>query len=157
MNPPTSLPFITRAEPENAEQIAPLFDAYRQYYRQRPDLAGARRFISDRLKGKQSVVLVAWITNQGSSEAVGFVQLYPAFSSVSMKPLWILNDLYVMPEARKQGVAKTLLEGAWQLAFSTGAKGIILETAKDNLLAQKLYEQLDYKRDEEFYRYALSI
>jgi len=74
-----------------------------------------------------------------------------------MKPLWILNDLYVMPEARKQGVGKALMESARQLALSTGAKGIILETAKDNLSAQKLYKQLSYKRDEAFHRYELSI
>jgi ribosomal protein S18 acetylase RimI-like enzyme len=157
MNPSTNFPAITRAEPEDAEQIAPLFDAYRQFYRQPSDLPGSRRFISDRLRAKQSVVLVAWVTNQGISKAAGFVQLYPSFSSVSMKRLWILNDLYVMPEERKQGVGKTLMESARQLAFSTGAKEIILETAKDNLSAQQLYEQLGYKRDEEFYRYALSV
>jgi hypothetical protein len=104
MNPSMNFPAITRAEPEDAEQIAPLFDAYRQFYRQPSDLPGSRRFISDRLRAKQSVVLVAWVTNQGISKAAGFVQLYPSFSSVSMKRLWILNDLYVMPEERKQGV-----------------------------------------------------
>ena len=153
----TNSPFITRAKPGDTGQIAPLFDAYRQFYRQPPNLPGARRFISDRLRAKQSVVLVAWVKSAGAPKAVGFVQLYPTFSSVSMKPLWILNDLYVAPEARKQGVAKTLMEGAWQLAFSTGAKEIILETAKDNFPAQKLYKQVGYKRDEEFHRYALTV
>ena len=150
-------PTITQAKPEDAEQIALLFDAYRQFYRQPPDLQGALQFISDRLGEKQSVVFVAWAESAGNPIAVGFVQLYPSFSSVSMKPMWILNDLYVMAEARKQGVGKALMESARQLALSTGAKGIILETAKDNLSAQKLYEQLGYKKDEDFHRYELSV
>ena len=157
MKPSMKLPTITRAKLEHAEQIALLFDAYRQFYGQPPNLPGALQFISDRLGAEQSIVFVAWANNAGTPIAVGFVQLYPSFSSISMKPLWILNDLYVMPEARKQGAGKALMESARQLALSTGAKGIILETAKDNLSARKLYEQLGYKKDKEFHRYELSV
>jgi len=148
---------VIRARAEHAELIAPLFDAYRQFYRQPPDLGGARRFISERLQARESVVFVALIEQDGSPTALGFVQLYPVFSSISMKPLWILNDLYVVPEARKRGIAKALMASARQLALSTQSKELILETAKDNYSAQKLYEQLGYERDEEFHRYALCI
>ena len=156
MNSRAPAPTTLRAEPRHAGLVAPLFDAYRQFYRQPPDLAGAHRFISERLQANQSVVFVALLESD-TARAVGFVQLYPAFSSISMKPLWILNDLYVIPEARKQGVAKALMESARQLALSTGSKELILETAADNFSAQKLYEQLGYQRDVEFYRYALSV
>lgn len=148
---------IIRAGPEHADAVAGLFDSYRQFYRQPPDLEGARRFITARLRANESVVFLALIDRDGSSKPVGFVQLYPAFSSVSMKPLWILNDLYVAPEARQNGVGKALMDSARQLALSNGSKELILETAKDNFSAQKLYEQLGYKRDEEYYRYALAI
>jgi len=157
MDSSTNAVRIVRAEAGHADLIAPLFDAYRRFYRQPPDLDGARRFISERLRAGESVVFVAMIEQDGGPTAIGFVQLYPAFSSVSMKPLWILNDLYVVPEARKRGIAKALMESARQLALSTHSKELILETAKDNYSAQKLYEQLGYKHDEEFYRYALSI
>lgn len=148
---------IIRAGPEHADAVAGLFDSYRRFYRQPPDLQGARRFITERLRANESAVLLALVEGDGSSKAVGFVQLYPAFSSVSMKPLWILNDLYVVPEARRHGVGKALMESARQLALSTGSKELILETAKDNDSAQKLYEQLGHRRDEEFYRYALQL
>jgi ribosomal protein S18 acetylase RimI-like enzyme len=74
-----------------------------------------------------------------------------------MKRIWILNDLYVSPEARKQGVGAALMESARQLAVSTAAKELILETAIDNLSAQRLYEKLGYKRDTDFHRYALKV
>jgi ribosomal protein S18 acetylase RimI-like enzyme len=148
---------VMRADPQHAEVIAPLFDAYRQFYRQPADLSAACQFISERLKAKQSVVFVAFLGLEVNSKAVGFVQLYPAFSSISMKPIWILNDLYVLAEAREKGIAKALMESARQLAVTTGAKELILETAMDNYSAQKLYEQLGYKKDVEFYRYALAV
>jgi ribosomal protein S18 acetylase RimI-like enzyme len=134
-----------------------LFDAYRQFYKQSSDYSGAHRFITDRLKASESMIFLATLEEGKESRAVGFVQLYPAFSSISMKRLWILNDLFVIPEARKLGVGKALMESARQLAVSTAAKELILETAIDNLAAQGLYEKLGYKRDVEFHRYALGV
>ncbi len=157
MNAPANSLKIIPAEIWHAELVAPLFDAYRQFYKQPTDYSGAHRFITDRLKANESVIFLATLEREGDSRAVGFVQLYPAFSSISMKRLWILNDLFVVPEARKQGVGKALMESARQLAVSTASKELILETAIDNLSAQSLYEKLGYKRDVEFHRYALSI
>lgn len=148
---------IIPAGPKHVELIAPLFDAYRQFYRRPPDLHGARVFITERLNKKESVLFLALGDGDSSSTAVGFVHLYPTFSSLSMKPLWALSDLFVVREARKQGVAKALMERARQLAVGTHSEGLILETATDNYPAQKLYEHLGYKRDDEFYRYYLRV
>ena len=90
-------------------------------------------------------------------EAVGFVQLYPSFDSVTMRNLWILYDLFVVPTARKRGVAKLLIERAQRFAAETKAKRLILETAVDNVTAQKLYERLGWKRDTAFHRYYLDV
>jgi len=87
----------------------------------------------------------------------GFVNLYPVFSSVNLTRQWILNDLFVAPEARKLGVGRALMERARNLAEATQANGLALETAIDNQAAQKLYEGLGWKRDEEFYRYFLPV
>jgi ribosomal protein S18 acetylase RimI-like enzyme len=157
MNADFSTLRVTRGIPEIVDAIAPLFDAYRQFYRKPSDLAGAHSFLSERLKRDESVLFVAFVQSGSSSQAVGFVHLYPVFSSLSMRPQWILSDLYVVPEARKKGVGAALMNRARELARATGADGLMLETAVDNLTAQKLYEALDYKRDTEFYRYFLSI
>jgi len=143
---------IIQASLEHVEVLTPLFDGYRQFYKQPSDLDSARRFLSERLANKESVIFLA----SNAEKGVGFIQLYPSFSSIALKRLWILNDLFVLPETRRQGVGKALLDRARQHAAETGAKGLVLETAVDNL-AQNLYKQMGYKRDQEFFCYNLNL
>ncbi|MCA0458154.1 MAG: GNAT family N-acetyltransferase [Chloroflexi bacterium] len=144
---------IIRATLDHLDLAAPLFDGYRQFYEKPSDLAGARQFIQDRLTHHQSVIFLALLDDQ----AVGFTQLYPSFSSVSMKRLWVLNDLFVAPAGRRQGVGEGLLERARQFAADDGAKGLMLETAITNTTAQKLYERLGWVRDTEYCVYNLTL
>jgi ribosomal protein S18 acetylase RimI-like enzyme len=144
---------IIRAQREQLDQVAPLFDQYRQFYKQTPDAAAARAYIEQRLTNGDAVIFLA----TEKDEALGFVQLYPSLASISMKPIWILYDLFVAPIARKTGVGRSLMDRARRHAEETGACQVILETATDNHSAQRLYEKLGYKRDDEFYRYALAL
>lgn len=144
---------LVHARAADAERIAPLFDAYRRFYKQKSDLAGARAFIGERLQRDESVIFLAL----AGDKAVGFVQLYPCFSSTAMKRMWILNDLFVTPEARRGGAAKALMERARQWAVETKADGLWLETAVDNHPAQSLYESLGWKRDHHYYRYLMPL
>lgn len=148
---------ILRAGKKHLDLLVPLFDAYRQFYGQPSDQESARIYLSERLGKEESVVFLALRKNEPDATALGFIQLYPSFSSISMKPLWILNDLYVAPHARGQGTGKALMEQARRLAVETGAEGLVLETAIDNHVAQRLYEQLGYQRDVSFYRYSLQV
>jgi GNAT superfamily N-acetyltransferase len=144
---------VRRAVLGDLDQLAPLFDAYRQFYQKPADLAAARQFLRARLAHDESVIFVA---EQGST-MLGFTQLYPSFSSIALKRFWILNDLFVVPEARRLGAAARLLERARMLAEETGASGLMLETAIDNRPAQKLYEKLGWVREEHFCTYNLAI
>lgn len=135
-------------------QLAPLFDAYRVFYEQPSDLAGARAYLLERLAAEESTVFMA-VDDSGAG--LGFVQLYPTFSSVSMRAVWVLYDLYVRPEARRQGIGRALMERAHQHARETGAGSISLATAVDNLPGQALYESLGYQRDDAFYYYDLPL
>ncbi len=146
-------PSIIRATVEHLDLVAPLFDGYRQFYTQPSNLDGARQFIKDRLIRHESVIFLALLDEEG----VGFTQLYPSFSSVSMKRLWILNDLFVAPAGRRQGVGEALLERARQFAVEDGAKGLMLETALTNTTAQKLYERMGWTRDNEYCVYNLTL
>ena len=149
---------IIRASLDDLDMIVPLFDGYRQFYQQASDLEGARRFLQAHLERQTSVIFLALRTNeQGQREACGFTQLYPSFSSVSMKRLWILNDLFVAPSARRTGTGTALLERARQFAIETGAKGLSLTTAVDNYTAQAVYEAAGWRRDQEFYAYHLLV
>ena len=145
---------VIHATVEHVEVVAPLFDLYRQFYKYAPDLEGARRFIAERLKNEESVIFLAL---DESGEALGFTQLYPSFSSTTMQPLWILNDLYVRSDCRKSGVASALMERARKFGIETGAVELMLETAVDNSTAQRLYEKLGWHRDKEFYTYHLFL
>lgn len=143
---------IIRAGLDQLPQVVALFDAYRQFYRQPADLAGARQFLRTRIEKEESVIFLA-VSEAEVTQGAGFVQLYPSFSSVSMKRLWILNDLFVHPDARKQGVGELLLERARQLAVETQAGGLMLETETSNTAAQALYEKLGWKKSQEYFVY----
>ena len=146
---------IVRAGNEHLDVLVPLFDQYRQFYKQPSNEKAARSFLGERLWNRESVVFLA--LEEKSGAGLGFTQLYPVFSSTSMRRQWILNDLYVVPAARKTGVGEALMERARQWGRETGADGVSLETAIDNKTAQRLYEKLGYKRDEVFYRYFLAL
>jgi len=137
---------MTRAGAESVALAAPLFDRYRQFYGQPADLPGAAAFLADRLARGESALYLAI----DGEAAVGFVQLYPSFSSVRLRPIWILNDLFVVESARGQGVARLLMDAALGLACSTGAACLALSTAKDNHAARALYLSLGYHLDEAF-------
>lgn len=147
---------VVRAGLEDLDKIIPLFDEYRIFYRQESDRESARAFLEERLKAQESVIFLAVEAGEGGvGRAVGFTQLYPSFSSVTMQRLWILNDLYVSAEAREGGAGALLMETARAYALETGTKGLTLTTWTDNFTAQRLYEKQGYIRDDEFYSYNL--
>lgn len=148
-------PVVFRADLSHLDALAELFDGYRQFYRKPADLEGARTFLKARIELDESVIFVASLP--GSDALVGFTQLYPFFSSVRMRRLWILNDLFVAEEARQRGVARALMEAARAFASSTGAASLELATEITNTSAQALYEDLGYERDDDFYHYALTL
>lgn len=145
---------IRRAVVADVERLAPLFDAYRQFYTQPADLDRAREFLAERLGRDESVVFLAE-SNAGS--IVGFTQLYPVFSSVSAARTFLLNDLFVVTEARRQGVAERLLGAAAEFARANGAARLILSTAITNTAAQALYEREGWHRESGYLEYSLPL
>jgi GNAT superfamily N-acetyltransferase len=147
-------PFIVeRAAIGHLPLVARLFDGYRVFYGQSADLPLAEAFLRERLERDESVIFVALAGGEG----LGFTQLYPLFSSVSARRLWLLNDLFVAPAARRRGVAEALLLRARQFGAETGARRLELATAVDNHTAQRLYERLGWQRDTAFLHYDLPL
>jgi ribosomal protein S18 acetylase RimI-like enzyme len=143
-----------RATIDDLDAITPLFDAYRQFYKQAPDLPLARRFVQERLQHNESVVFVA---ETEVTEVAGFCQLYPTFCSVRAAHTYVLYDLFVNPEARGTGAGRSLMLAAEAHAARTGAARMELSTARDNTVAQSLYEALEWVRDEAFFVYGKSF
>lgn len=145
---------IHRADATHLDGVAPLFDAYRGFYGQPSNLEQSRHFIAERMARDESVIFFA---EDGQGQGLGFVQLFPTFSSIDAHRTWLLGDLFTAPEARGRGVATQLMNTARAFALLTGAKGMTLETATDNHTAQKLYESLGYVRDTGYYTYCLDL
>jgi len=141
---------VREANATDIPAVAEMFDLYRQFYEQPPNLPLAQRFISDRLTGRESVILVA---ASPASGLLGFCQLYPTFCSVEAQSIYVLYDLFVLPAARKVGVGRMLLIAAESKAISEGKARMDLTTARTNKLAQALYESHGWVRDDVFFTY----
>ena len=144
---------IRQALLSDLDAVSILFDAYRQFYGQTSDEDAAKTFLRARFEHGQSVVLLA----ESQGQAVGFTQLYPSFSSVSMARVFVLNDLIVAPTARRLGVGEALLTAAADHARQLGAVRLSLNTDVQNLAAQALYASMGWERDQKFYAYHLAL
>lgn len=140
---------IRKAQPEDVDALAGLFDQYRIFYQQASDKEAAKQFLSERIRNKESVIFLAFL----DGVLVGFTQLYPVFSSIGMMRAWVLNDLYVRPESRGSGAADALLKAAQGLGAETSSRWLVLQTASHNHRAQRVYERNNWEKDEEFLTY----
>lgn len=136
------------------DNLAELFNAYRMFYQKGNDLTLSKNFIAERIEKQDSTIFTA-IANTG--KLIGFAQLYPIFSSLSAEKAWILNDLYVIPEARKNGAATNLIQNSITFCREQKAGWISLQTAQTNLQAQQLYEKIGFVQDREYLTYVLEL
>ncbi|MCX5195906.1 GNAT family N-acetyltransferase [Streptomyces sp. NBC_00249] len=129
----------------DVEAAAELFRGYLDFYEVKvedPDLP--RRFLAERIARDESLVLLADVPGAGT---VGLAQVYRTFSSLALRPMWILSDLYVDPRGRRTGAGRALLREVLRRAREAGVSGVQLETAYDNHVAQGLYEAEGFVRD----------
>lgn len=141
---------IVQAHIEHIDIVVELYGGYRVFYEQNRDIEKEKAFIEQRMEKNESIIFLALDEN---GAGMGFTQLYPLFSSVMMRRVWLLNDLYVDDNYRRKGVAEALLNSAYEYAKRTGARHIMLETATDNHDAQKLYEKNGWEKDDATYMY----
>jgi GNAT superfamily N-acetyltransferase len=144
---------VRQAAIEDVQQLAPLFDSYRQFCGETADVRLAQAFLAERFQHQESLILVAELYQH----LVGFTQLFPSFSSVSASRTFVLHDLFVVPEARRKGVAQALLAKAVQVGRALGVASLSLSTARANGQAQQLYESQGWKQDDFFLHYSLAL
>lgn len=147
---------IIQASLEHLDLITPLFVKYREFYGELPFPDSSRAFLEKRLRRKESVIYLAMPDND-DQKVLGFCQLYPSFSSLSLKRVWILNDIYVAEDARRMLVADNLMRTAKKMAKDTQAVRMRVSTSSDNDVAQKVYESIGFREDAEFKNYVLPI
>lgn len=135
------------------ERVLPLFESYRAFYGETPRVADSRRFLQQRWFQGESKVIVAEIEER----IVGFTQLFPSFSSVTLQRFWILNDLFVHPEARSHGIGRKLLQAAADLGRDSCAKQLFIEGAVANPTARRLYEDFGFIRNDDYVYFHLPL
>lgn len=145
---------IRHANLGDLEQLVGLFELYREFYKKPGQETEARVFLHERLARNESVVFVA---ERNDGKLIGFAQLYPSFTSLGLRRAWVLNDLYVIEDARRTKVASRLMAEVHAYARLTKAAYIQLETAKDNIKAQKLYASLGYVPEEHYLIFSLPL
>lgn len=144
---------VRQAVFSDIEAFSVLFDGYRQFYGQESNVVAARDFLKSRFNHGESVIFMA----ENSGSAIGFTQLYPSFSSVSMRRIFVLNDLFVCESSRNKKVGARLLNSAVEFAKSVGVVRLSLSTAVTNKTAQALYESSGWKKDEKFFHYEYAL
>lgn len=145
---------IGRATAADAAAIAPLFDAYRAFFKGGNRLGESHRFLAERLDRDESVIFLA----RDGEEAVGFIQLYPLWSSWYCRRIWFLSDLYVREDARKRGIGRQLVERVVEHARETDAASVMVELPRREPYLEEFYRRLGFGKDEvfELARYTLS-
>jgi ribosomal protein S18 acetylase RimI-like enzyme len=147
---------IIQATLEHLDLLTPLFVKYREFYGELSYPESSRAFLEKRLRRKESVVYLA-LPDDDDKKLLGFCQLYPSYSSLSLKRVWILNDIYVAEDARRQLVADHLLKVAKKMAKNTQAVRMRVSTSSNNEVARKTYESIGFKVDTQFINYVLPI
>jgi ribosomal protein S18 acetylase RimI-like enzyme len=145
------LPTIRAATTKDVSELAELYIAYRVFYGEPPAADAAHAFLRDRIQRRAGQYFLAWEKDAAQKSPIAFMHLMPSTNTLAMRPMWFLEDLYVDPSARNQGVATSLLRHAEDFARGTGAERITLATAHDNAAAQSIYRKLGYLREEHFY------
>ncbi len=137
----SSMKNTRKATVQDLPHLAGLFDQYRVFYHKESDIPAGESFLKDRIEKGDSEI---WVT-ENEGEPVGFVQLYPLFSSTRMKRYWLLNDLFVSENHRGRGFSKELIEAAKEVCKNSAACGILLETGKSNDIGNKLYPHCGFE------------
>ena len=140
---------VRRATPEDLNQLAVLFDEYRQFYGASSNLKQSYNFLKQRFENKESVIFI----HVKDDVFTGFVLLYLGFSSVACSNYYILDNVYVTPVYRRQGSARQLIDTAILFARHENALRISLETQRTNIESRRLYESMGFIQDDVFMTY----
>jgi ribosomal protein S18 acetylase RimI-like enzyme len=147
---------IRKATLQDLEQLTNLFDQYVVFYKNPSNIEKHKSYLKERIENNEATIFLAFDENN-PEKAIGFTLIYVTFSSLALNKILILNDLYVDPNVRKNGIGEKLILQAVVLAKELGSKLIRLRTAKSNTVAQGLYTKMGFVREDYLYSYDLTV
>jgi ribosomal protein S18 acetylase RimI-like enzyme len=136
--------YLSFASILDLDQLAPLFNAYRQFYGCADNVPEARAFLAERLATGDSKIYLA---RNALGETLAFAQVFASFSSISLCRSWVLNDLYVQPGYRGQHIGEALLAQVEKEARAAGIGMLTMETGPENVRAHRIYQKMGYVRE----------
>jgi GNAT superfamily N-acetyltransferase len=132
---------------DDLDELLPLMRGYCDFYEVEPSdrelLELSRSLIAD--PDREGFQILA---RDDAGRALGFATVYWSWSTLSATRIAIMNDLFVVPDARGTGIAESLIEECRVRAGRRGATSLSWQTAKDNLRAQRLYDRVGGRRAE---------
>lgn len=147
---------IRKAILQDLDQLTNLFDQYVVFYKNPPNIEKHKAYLKDRIENNEATIFLAFDENN-PEKAIGFTLIYITFSSLALNKILILNDLYVDPNVRKNGVGEKLILQTVALAKELGSNLIRLRTSKSNTVAQGLYNKMGFVREDYIYSYDLAV
>lgn len=147
---------IRKATLQDLDQLTNLFDQYVVFYKNPSNIEKHKAYLKDRIENNEATIFLAFDENN-PEKAIGFTLIYITFSSLALNKILILNDLYVDPNVRKNGVGEKLILQTVALAKELGSNLIRLRTSKSNTVAQGLYNKMGFVREDYIYSYDLTV
>lgn len=144
---------IKQATIEDLPSIVPVFDSYRRYFKQQSNPEKVEKFLFEKFEQLQSIIFIA----KYESQVIGFAQLYPIFSSLSLERVWLLNDFFISEEYRHHGIGKQLFSKVKNFSLLTKSKGIELSVEHINGKAWSFWEKQGFILDDKFRYYSYTF
>lgn len=135
---------IEKVDIVDLQLLLPLMHAYCEFYGVSPR--------DDRLIGLSRVLLtdpgqgIQLLARDPNGTVIGFATVFWTWSTLDAARIGLMNDLYVVPEARGSGVGRRLIESCRGLCRKRGAGKLVWDTAPDNTTAQRLYDSTGAER-----------
>lgn len=140
---------IFQATLAHLDALTPLFVAYREFHGAMPATELSKEFLERRINQQDSLIFLA----MQEDNLLGFCQVYPSFSSLSLRPVWILNDIFVQEASRGQHIAEKLIRHALEQAAANDVVRIRVSISQYNEAAQRLFEFTGFAEDPVFRNY----
>jgi ribosomal protein S18 acetylase RimI-like enzyme len=150
---------IVLAEVEHLNPISELLNAHRVAQGKLDNQPAVAHFLFERIINHEALIFLALEDEHAAQpQGMGFLILYPTYFAQTLMPVWILGELYVTPVARRQGVARSLLNEALALVHQRGDQGLTLEVDQDNTAARQLLAAMGFQQQAQLagYHYTFS-
>jgi GNAT superfamily N-acetyltransferase len=128
---------LTSAAQPLFDEAAALLDQYRQHYGANPAPDAVIDWMREQVRFEKMRIYLA-------GEALGLCTVATAPATLTLRTVWLVRDLYVRPEARRRGIARTLLTQVADDAREAGAHRLSLQTETSNVRAIELYAKDDF-------------